>query len=119
MKLLNMINMLILLAVILFAVGCAGTPIKIGVVDGLLDKQKFDFSKGRQVSGAASGFQLLLFIPVNINDRHEKAFNQMMAKAGSDYVTDVRIKESWKYAFVGTIYETEIEATAYPYKDGK
>ncbi|MBI5016792.1 MAG: hypothetical protein HZB55_15070 [Deltaproteobacteria bacterium] len=40
---------------------------------------------------------------------------ELMQRAGTDYVTDVKIEESWWYGFVGTEYCTRLEATAYPY----
>ncbi len=36
--------------------------------------------------------------------------------AGNDYITDIKIQESWTYAFVGTVYTTAYTAMAYPEK---
>jgi hypothetical protein len=101
--------------------GCTGNVINLGnssfgKSDQKLDLSKIDFSKGRSVSAEAGGFQLLLVIPININDRHERAYQLLRAQAGSDYLTDIKIKESWTYGVVGTVYTTRLEATAYPYK---
>ena len=35
-------------------------------------------------------------------------------EANGGYITDVKIKESWAYALVGTVYKTTITATVYP-----
>jgi hypothetical protein len=91
--------------------GCAGTPVKIASVQ---DRAQVDLTKGRQISASASGFQLLLLIPIAINGRHEAAYRDLLAQAGDSVLADVRITESWRYAFVGTIYTTTMEATAYP-----
>ncbi len=106
-----------LIAVLLicfFLTGCAGKPIKF--VSSDIHSDKIDFSKGRPIHATASGLQLLLFIPININDRHDRACQLLKAMAGNDYISNVKIQEEWTYAFVGTIYKTTISATAYPYK---
>ncbi len=95
---------------------CSGTPVKTGASNEQIDTANVDFSKGRKITASASGFQLLLFIPININDRQERAFQVLLGQAGGDYVTDIRVDESWTYAFVGTVYKTTIEAMAYPVK---
>lgn len=101
--------------------GCAGRPIHLGNMQyGNSDQEikinKVDFSKSREISAEAGGFQLLLFIPININDRHERAYQMLRAQAGSDFLTDIKIKESWTYALVGTVYTTRMEAKIHPYK---
>jgi hypothetical protein len=95
---------------------CSGTPIKTGVANQRIDTANIDYSKGRRLSASASGFQLLLLIPISINDRHDRAYRTLLSQAGGDYVTDIKIEESWTYALVGTIYKTTMEATAYPQK---
>ena len=102
-----------LIAIFLIA-GCVGKPISVGTVDPKFDNANIDITTGRSISASASGFQLLLLIPISINDRHERAYEILRGQAGNDYITDVKIKESWTYAFVGTVYTTTIEATAYP-----
>lgn len=100
----------------LLLAACSGTPIKTGAASQQVDIDNIDFSHGRRISASASGFQLLLLIPININDRHERAWQSLLGQAGGDYVTDVKIQESWTYAFVGTVYKTHLEAMAYPRK---
>lgn len=101
--------------------GCSGRTItlgnsQLGNSDQKINVSKIDLTRGREVSAQASGFQLLLFIPININDRHERAYQSLRAQAGSDFLSDVKIKESWTYGLVGTLYTTRFEAKAYPYK---
>lgn len=111
-------NILAVISIVVFGLwfsGCAGKPITFKSVD---PKQYEDVKdKGREINASASGFQLLYFIPLGINDRHQSAYGQLMAEANGDYVTDVKIKESWTYGFVGTVYTTTITATAYPKKN--
>jgi len=116
MNSLNGLKILAFCIVSVFIIGCAGTPIKFGGNDPNFDRTNVDFNKGREIEASASGFQLLLLIPININNRHEQAYQQLREMAGRDYITDIKIEESWTYAFVGTIYRTTIKATAYPHK---
>jgi hypothetical protein len=112
------INTITILTIVgcLIMSGCAGKPIHLGSQNQQVDLTTIDFEKGRDLSASASGFQLLLLIPININDRHERAFQQLRGQAGNDYVTDIKIQESWAWGFVGTVYKTTIMAKAYPKK---
>lgn len=94
-------------------VGCSGTPIRFANANQYLGQGDIDVSTARNISAKAGGFQLLLFIPININDRQERALQSLMAQAGADYVTNIAINESWTWAFVGTVYKTTLTATAY------
>lgn len=116
MKMLNkkIVTSLIFACVILS--GCAGKPINFNAVNQEIKISDVDFSKGRTISSEASGFQLLLFIPISINSRHERAYDSLLQKAGHDYISDIKIQESWVYAFVGTVYTTKLQAKIYPLK---
>ncbi len=102
---------IVIFATILIA-GCAGKPITFKSVNPSSYESVKD--KGRIITAEASGFQLLLFFPININDRHERAYDILKGKANGDYITDIKVKESWTWGFVGTVYTTTITATAYP-----
>ena len=101
----------IVLSVIALLGGCVGTPM---TVTTLTDRQ-IDYSRGRTVLASACGFQLLLFIPIGTNERAERAFQQLRQEAGENsYIVDLKVRERWTYAFIGTVYCTDLEATAYP-----
>jgi uncharacterized lipoprotein YajG len=102
---------LLVLAASIALAGCAGPSVKIG---NATDISQLDLSKGRTITASASGFQLMLLIPISINGRQERAYEDLRAQAGDDVITNVKITESWSYAFVGTVYQTTFEATAYP-----
>lgn len=104
-------RVLLLLAVLLLLNGCMGKAVKFHApVD-----QPYDAAKGRSVTGEACGFQLLLLIPININSRAQQAYGSLLEHAGADsVVTDIKVQEKWFYAFVGTVYCTELQGTAYP-----
>ena len=90
---------------------CSSTPVKINEE---VDRADIDLTKGRQIRAQAAGFQLFLVIPISVNSRQARAWEQLKQFAGNDYISDVRITERWTYGYVGTAYTTIIEATAYP-----
>jgi hypothetical protein len=90
---------------------CSSTPVK---VNDEVDRAEIDLTKGRRIRAQAAGFQLLLVIPINVNSRQVRAWEQLRQYAGNDYISDVTITERWTYGYVGTAYTTIIEAMAYP-----
>ncbi len=111
MRSLSKLRLLAILVLIIFSAGCAGKAVQI---ESIAD-QAYDASKGREVVVSASGFQLLLVIPIRINSRQARAYQALRNMAGDDYViTNVRVQERWTYAFVGTVYTTTMRATLYP-----
>ena len=111
MKLNQIVKFIFLTVFAVYLTGCSGKPITFNSVDPkLYAEQK---GEGRTISGEASGFQLLLFIPIGVNDRHQQAYDVLKGQANGDIITDIKITESWSYALVGTIYTTKLTATAY------
>ena len=114
MKAKNLLKILFLTVFAVYFTGCSGKPITFNSVDPKLYAN--NKAEARTISSEASGFQLLLFIPIGVNDRHDQAYNILKGQANGDYITDIKVTESWTYAFVGTIYTTKMTATAYPRK---
>lgn len=86
---------------------CVGTPVQFrtSAAAGLP-------TQPRLLQAKACGFQLLLFIPIAINDRQQRAYRAVEAQALGRPVADVQILEEWTYAFVGTQYCTTVTARA-------
>jgi hypothetical protein len=99
------------LAIILIASlmgACAGTPVSLGTrVSGPIPT-----GQERIITADSCGFQLLLFIPIAVNGRMESAYSSLQEQAAGDFITDVQVQERWTYAFVGTIYCTDLRAKA-------
>ena len=114
MKLTQIVKFIFLTVFAVYLTGCAGKPITFNSVDPKLYAEQR--GEGRTIAGEASGFQLLLFIPIGVNDRHQQAYDVLKGQANGDIITDIKITEYWTYAFVGTIYTTKLTATAYPKK---
>jgi hypothetical protein len=100
---------LLLAGACLLLSGCTGTPVTLKSFSAKEIVQE----NSRPISAEACGFQLLLFIPINTNSRLERAFTELQKKADNDHLADLSIEEYWRYAFVGTLYCTKLEAIAY------
>jgi hypothetical protein len=100
----------ILLLFLVAFTGCTGTAVKFHT----MPEQPHDATRERVVNGSACGFQFLVFIPISLNDRHQRAYAELESAAGNDYVTEIKVNEKWYYALVGTVYCTEMQAMAYP-----
>jgi hypothetical protein len=90
---------------------CSGTPVHFNDVTAA---DQIDLTRGEHLSSSASGFQFMLLIPIAINGRQNRALEEIREQAGDRALTNIKISESWRYAFVGTVYTTTIDATAYP-----
>lgn len=66
----------------------------------------------RTITAEACGFQFLLFFPLEINTRAQRAYQALEAEAAGDFITDVQVRERWTYGFVGTQYCTALRAKA-------
>ncbi len=110
------LSLLPVMAALLLVLACTGTPIRFGGRLPNFDPDRVDFSRGREISASASGFQLLCIIPIAVNSRHETAYRELLKKAGGDYLTNIRIEEAWTYGLVGTIFTTTITSTAFPHR---
>ena len=96
------------LALVAGTQACQSTPVRFAA-----PQTPASGDQGRTVSGAACGFQLLLLIPLGINSRQARAYEALQQNASGAALTDVKVRERWFYAYVGTGYCTELTATVY------
>ena len=104
-----LVTCILIAGVLLSMCGCAGTPVTLKSAA----TKDFDQSSGRPISGEACGFELFQIIPIRINSRLERAYEDLLKSARNDILADLTIEERWRYAFVGTKYCTVLEARAY------
>lgn len=104
------ISSFLILILVVLSFGCSGAAIKIPFTT----EKPIDTDRGRMVSTKKCGFQLLLFIPIMVNSRHQRAYESLLTQAGGDVLSNLRVEESWIYGFVGTTYCSEMQAVAYP-----
>ena len=114
MKVSNLLKFIFLTVFAVYFTGCSGKPVTFNSVDPKLYADKK--AEARTISAEVSGFQLLWFIPIKINSRHVRAYEALKVQANGDYITDIKVEESWTYGFVGTSYTTKMTATVYPKK---
>ncbi len=102
------------MAVLVSAVGfgCMGTQVHFSDAP----MEKLDLSRGRTVKARASGLHLFGLIPLGINNRQVRAYEKLKAEAGEDYLTDITIRDGWKWVVIGNKYVTVLTAVAYPDK---
>jgi hypothetical protein len=101
-------NILTILSTVMLLSACTGTPVQLGTKSS----EPVPIGTERVITAEACGFQLLLFIPIRINDRLERAYKKIESQASGDFITDVRVQESWGWRFVGTSYCTTLHAKA-------
>jgi hypothetical protein len=89
---------------------CSGNPMRLGSPAD----ERYDPTMSRKIEAEACGFQLFLFIPISNNNRAARAYRLLRERAGNDYITNVKVQESWYYALVGTTYCTALRADVYP-----
>ncbi len=115
MKMLNKVeNTAFIIVMVLLVTSCSGKPVKFDQPLSAMPGQKYDMGHGRTGTSEACGFQLFRFFPIMTNQRAAIAYDKLKSKAGNGYLTDIRVQETWTYAFVGTLYCTVMEGTVYP-----
>jgi len=62
--------------------------------------------------GHSTGMLLFGLIPINQNERFVNAYDQAVAKAGGNRLTDVTISERWWWGYVLTGYNFKVQGTA-------
>jgi len=65
-----------------------------------------------QTEGNSVGMLLFGVIPINQNERFEKAYQQAVQKAGATRLTDVTISERWWWGYVLNGYVFKVQGTA-------
>ena len=96
----------------LATVACSGTPVEISNIP----RGAYDLQAGRPIEAEETGFQLLLWFPIGINDRHMECWLELQRQAPESFITDIAIIDSWTYWLIGTSYTVRMEAMAYPYR---
>ncbi len=65
--------------------------------------------------GSACGFLLLGVIPISINDRVSRAYEQALTAANAGAVTDTSVQERWYFALIGTVLCSDLSGRAVRY----
>ena len=97
-------------ALIVLLAGCAAQPFHVPMPEHV----QYDASRGRELWQRSCGFMLGGAIPILMSDRYQRGYDALVKQANGDYVTDIKVQEALRYAFVGWRYCLNFEATAYP-----
>ena len=101
MKAKNLLKILFLTVFAVYLTGCSGKPVTFNSVDPKLYAN--NKGEGRTISAEASGFQLLLFIPIGVNDRTERAYaDAIRSVPGATGLINVTYSEDWFWWVIGT-----------------
>ena len=92
--------------------GCVGTTVHFADVP----LERLDLSQGRKVTGKAAGFHLFDLIPIGVNDRQARAYEKLQEEAPDQFITRIKIQDSWKFLIIGHRYGTIMTGIAYPDK---
>jgi len=97
----------ILTAVLAFAGGCSSQQVLV------VPRPPESAQHLGRVEGHASGSLLLAIIPISLNSRTERAYNEALSKApGAKALTDVTIQENWYWYGIGTIRSVTVTGEA-------
>lgn len=95
-------------AVLLFATAaCHSTQVRIPTAPIGANEKSLGQTEGNSV-----GMLLFGLIPINQNERFEKAYQQAVQKAGATRLTDVTISERWWWGYVLNGYVFKVKGTA-------
>jgi hypothetical protein len=100
-------SMLVLLLSALLVSGCSGPLTKVAPMPppgSVLT---------REGKGAACGVNLMGVIPILVNSRAERAYNQAVERAGATGLTDTKVTDRWSYIFVGARFCTYVEGMGF------
>jgi hypothetical protein len=62
-------------------------------------------------SQTTTGIHLFGFIPIQLNDKLERAMNSAISSKGGDSMTNVEVRERWYWAYVLNIYKMDVTGT--------
>lgn len=94
-------------ALLTLLTGCTGHYYKIPTAP--VDTSKYDVvGHGTET---ATGIMLFSFIPIQQNNKIERATDSLLRTYGGDAVTDVQVRERWFWAWVLNGYKTDVQAT--------
>jgi len=86
--------------------GCSGPLVNVAPVP------PSDYSEAGKVTGDACGLLLLGMLPVNVNDRAERAYDSALKRAHATSLTDTALTETWYFTPVGPAICTSVDGVA-------
>ena len=95
------------IALVAASSGCTGIPYKMATVEPDLSK----YEVMGPATGHGRGFMILNIIPVNQNNKIERAIESAIQSKGGDEMIDISVQESWFWAYVLNSYAVDVTGT--------
>jgi hypothetical protein len=95
------------IALVAASSGCTGIPYKMATVEPDLSK----YEVLGPATGHGRGYMVLNVIPVNQNNKIERAVEKAIQSKGGDEMIDISVQESWFWAYVLNSYAVDVNGT--------
>lgn len=96
-----------LLVALLCVAGCTGRAYQISSLE--VDPSRYEVVGEGEAT--ATGILLLGFIPIRLNDKTERAAEELKREFGGELLTDVSVTEKWWWGYVLTGHQVRVKAT--------
>lgn len=95
--------------VVLALAGCVSMPVNMGSPPNLQEGK--DYTVLGEGEGSSVGIMLFNVIPINQNDRFQKAYEEAVKSKGGDRLMNPTIEERWFWAWVLNGYIFKVKGT--------
>ncbi|QEM69232.1 hypothetical protein FO488_14405 [Geobacter sp. FeAm09] len=89
--------------------GCVSVPVNMGAPPNQLEGK--DYTVVGEGEGSSVGIMLFNFIPINQNDRFQKAYDEAVQSKGGDRLINPVIEERWFWAYLLNGYIFKVKGT--------
>jgi len=96
-----------LVALLALASACTGIPYKMATIEP--DLTKYEVLGPATAQGR--GFMIMNVIPINQNNKIERAVEKAIQSKGGDELIDISVQETWFWAYVLNSYAVKVEGT--------
>jgi len=100
---------LLIVFVALALAGCSGVPVRFPTPVNQVEGK--DYKVLGESEGSSVGIMLFQVIPINQNDRFQKAYDEAVQKLGGDRLINLTIEERWWWAYVLNGYTFTVKGT--------
>jgi hypothetical protein len=89
------------------SMACTGTTYTMANVE--LDPNRYETLGQSEIK--TTGLMLFGLIPIQNNDKIQRAADHIIKKMGGDELVDIRVTESWFWAYILNGYQIEMKGT--------
>ena len=89
--------------------GCVSVPVNLGAPPNQVEGK--NYTVVGEGEGSAVGIMLFNFIPINQNDRFQKAYDEAVQSKGGDRLINPVIEEKWFWAYLLNGYIFKVKGT--------